>query len=197
LRPWLVFLVVFAGLIATPSRSFAQMPAQSATPSSSAPSVVNPLNVGSMNSRAGATVNVKVMDRETKNPLKQQSVVRLTSQSTGRVFFQTTRASETKFTDLPVGTYLIEVGSSGYLGMHQEITISDVAFDVSQSVSLSRDPAAVDFKLKDTGQIPGKARKEAEKRGLDPNKWFNNVELVVAQKIGTETTTYVRNIYKY
>jgi membrane-bound lytic murein transglycosylase MltF len=42
-----------------------------------------------------------------------------------------------------------------------------------------------------------KARKEAEKRGLDPNKWFNNVELVIAQKIGTETTTYVRNIYKY
>jgi membrane-bound lytic murein transglycosylase MltF len=42
-----------------------------------------------------------------------------------------------------------------------------------------------------------KARREAEKRGLDPNKWFNNVELVVAEKIGTETTTYVRNIYKY
>jgi membrane-bound lytic murein transglycosylase MltF len=42
-----------------------------------------------------------------------------------------------------------------------------------------------------------KARKEAEKRGLDPDKWFNNVEIVVAQKIGTETTTYVRNIYKY
>ena len=42
-----------------------------------------------------------------------------------------------------------------------------------------------------------KARKEAEKRGLDPNKWFNNVELVIAEKIGTETTTYVRNIYKY
>jgi membrane-bound lytic murein transglycosylase MltF len=42
-----------------------------------------------------------------------------------------------------------------------------------------------------------RARSEAEKRGLDPNKWFNNVELVVAEKIGTETTTYVRNIYKY
>jgi membrane-bound lytic murein transglycosylase MltF len=42
-----------------------------------------------------------------------------------------------------------------------------------------------------------KARKEAKKRGLDPDKWFNNVELVVAEKIGTETTTYVRNIYKY
>ena len=42
-----------------------------------------------------------------------------------------------------------------------------------------------------------KSRKEAAKRGLDPDKWFNNVELVVAEKIGTETTTYVRNIYKY
>lgn len=42
-----------------------------------------------------------------------------------------------------------------------------------------------------------KMRKEAVKRGLDPDKWFNNVELVVAEKIGMETTNYVRNIYKY
>ena len=42
-----------------------------------------------------------------------------------------------------------------------------------------------------------KMRKEAEKRGLDPDKWFNNVEIVTAEKIGIETTTYVRNIYKY
>jgi membrane-bound lytic murein transglycosylase MltF len=42
-----------------------------------------------------------------------------------------------------------------------------------------------------------KMRKEAAKRGLDPDKWFNNVEIVTAEKIGIETTTYVRNIYKY
>jgi membrane-bound lytic murein transglycosylase MltF len=42
-----------------------------------------------------------------------------------------------------------------------------------------------------------KARKEAAKRGLDPDKWFNNVEIVTSEKIGAETTTYVRNIYKY
>jgi len=42
-----------------------------------------------------------------------------------------------------------------------------------------------------------RARKEAKRRGLDPDKWFNNVEIVVAQQIGIETTTYVRNIYKY
>ena len=27
--------------------------------------------------------------------------------------------------------------------------------------------------------------------------WFNNVEIVTAEKVGMETTTYVRNIYKY
>jgi membrane-bound lytic murein transglycosylase MltF len=42
-----------------------------------------------------------------------------------------------------------------------------------------------------------KLRKAAEARGLDPNVWFNNVEVVTAEKIGIETTTYVRNIYKY
>jgi len=42
-----------------------------------------------------------------------------------------------------------------------------------------------------------KMRKEAVKLGLDPDMWFNNVEIVTAQKIGMETTTYVRNIFKY
>ncbi len=42
-----------------------------------------------------------------------------------------------------------------------------------------------------------KMRREAARRGLDPDKWFNNVEIVTAEKIGIETTTYVRNIYKY
>jgi len=47
---------------------------------------------------------------------------------------------------------------------------------------------------------PGNAirmRTEAKKRGLDPDQWFNNVEVVTAEKIGMETTTYVRNIFKY
>lgn len=40
-------------------------------------------------------------------------------------------------------------------------------------------------------------RREAEKRGLDPNVWFGNVEVIAAQKIGRETVQYVSNIYKY
>ena len=40
-------------------------------------------------------------------------------------------------------------------------------------------------------------RKQAAQQGLDPNKWFDNVELMVAKDIGQETVTYVGNVYKY
>ena len=47
---------------------------------------------------------------------------------------------------------------------------------------------------------PGRVRqlrREAEKRGLDQNVWFNNVERIASEKIGRETVTYVSNIFKY
>ena len=40
-------------------------------------------------------------------------------------------------------------------------------------------------------------RKLAQQKGLDPNVWFRNVEIIAAQKIGRETVQYVSNIYKY
>lgn len=40
-------------------------------------------------------------------------------------------------------------------------------------------------------------RRKAEEAGLDPDKWFNNVELIAAREIGRETVQYVSNIYKY
>jgi membrane-bound lytic murein transglycosylase MltF len=46
------------------------------------------------------------------------------------------------------------------------------------------------------GRVRGLRRVAAE-RGLNPNVWFNNVELIAAEKIGRETVTYVANIYKY
>ena len=46
------------------------------------------------------------------------------------------------------------------------------------------------------GRIEG-LRRLAAQRGLDRNVWFNNVELMAAEKIGRETVAYVSNIYKY
>lgn len=42
-----------------------------------------------------------------------------------------------------------------------------------------------------------KLRAEAEKSGYDPNKWFGNVEWIVAKRISREPVRYVGNIYKY
>jgi membrane-bound lytic murein transglycosylase MltF len=47
---------------------------------------------------------------------------------------------------------------------------------------------------------PGRVRrlrKEAAEMGLDPDVWFDNVEVVAARRIGRETVQYVSNIYKY
>ena len=40
-------------------------------------------------------------------------------------------------------------------------------------------------------------RDQAVAQGLDPDRWFNNVEVVAAREIGRETVQYVANIYKY
>ena len=40
-------------------------------------------------------------------------------------------------------------------------------------------------------------RRETEKRGLNPNVWFGNVERIASERIGRETVTYVSNIFKY
>lgn len=47
---------------------------------------------------------------------------------------------------------------------------------------------------------PAKVRRmriKAKEMGLNPNVWFNNVELVAGKVIGRETVDYVSNIYKY
>ena len=40
-------------------------------------------------------------------------------------------------------------------------------------------------------------RRIAKRRGLDPNQWFQHVEIIATQQIGRETTQYVANIAKY
>ena len=47
---------------------------------------------------------------------------------------------------------------------------------------------------------PGRVRRlrrEAGERGYDPNLWFDNVEVIVAEQVGRETVQYVSNIFKY
>ena len=40
-------------------------------------------------------------------------------------------------------------------------------------------------------------RQKAGAQGRDPNRWFGQVEVVVARELGNEPVRYVRNILKY
>ena len=40
-------------------------------------------------------------------------------------------------------------------------------------------------------------RQEAAENGYDPDRWFDNVEIIAARRIGSETVTYVSNVFKY
>jgi membrane-bound lytic murein transglycosylase MltF len=78
-----------------------------------------------------------------------------------------------------------------YMGQLMTRYFKDAAFDTTNRplfafASYNAGPGAI-----------SRLRSEAGKRGLDPDRWFDQVEIVVAEKIGLETTTYVRNIYKY
>jgi len=63
-----------------------------------------------------------------------------------------------------------------------------------------KDGAGVHFSLAAYNAGPAKVRRmreQAKKMGLDPNIWFRNVERAAQQMVGSETTRYVANIYKY
>ena len=65
-------------------------------------------------------------------------------------------------------------------------TLDDLNSDLFTIAAYNAGPARI-----------AKLRKEARQKGLDPNVWFNNVEVMAARRIGRETVRYVSNIYKY
>jgi len=111
--------------------------------------------------RSGA-IHVTILDSN-KQPLKQQALVRVTSQDTGRVYFEIARGTEAIFNGITPGKYLIEAGSAGYVAAHQQIEIPDLAHDFTETVYLPRDPAAVNLSLDEETGLPSKARKDGEK----------------------------------
>jgi len=63
-----------------------------------------------------------------------------------------------------------------------------------------KDGAGIHFSLAAYNAGPAKVRKmraKAKEMGLNPDVWFRNVEQAAQQMVGSETTRYVANIYKY
>lgn len=107
-----------------------------------------------------------------------------------QVMPQTARDPNVAIPDISTTTRNIEAGVK-YLRFVRDRYFSDPA--------ISRyDQTLFSFAAYNAG--PGnisKARKRAEKMGLDPNVWFGNVEIATARAVSREPVVYVRNILKY
>ena len=97
--------------------------------------------------------------------------------------------------ELKVGD-ITEIEPNIHAGVKYMRRVRDTYFDNEPMDDLNK--ALFTFASYNAG--PGRVRqlrKEAEKRGLNPNIWFGNVEQVASERIGRETVTYVANIFKY
>jgi membrane-bound lytic murein transglycosylase MltF len=83
-----------------------------------------------------------------------------------------------------------------HAGVKELHTISDTYFNDPKIDPMNR--LLLTFAAYNAGPTRiANLRKQAAARGLDPNKWFGNVELLVSQGVGQVTVQYVSNIYKY
>ena len=91
---------------------------------------------------------------------------------------------------------ITELEPNIHAGVKYMRTVRDTYFENEPMDDLNK--ALFTFASYNAG--PGRVsqlRKEAEKRGLNPNVWFGNVEQIASERIGRETVTYVSNIFKY
>lgn len=74
--------------------------------------------------------------------------------------------------------------------------VEDRYFDDAGLDELNRQLFAIAAYNAGPSRIKG-LRKAAARQGLDPDVWFQNVEVVAARAIGRETVSYVRNVFRY
>jgi membrane-bound lytic murein transglycosylase MltF len=83
-----------------------------------------------------------------------------------------------------------------HAGVKYIARIRDERFGDSPMDELNRDLFAFAAYNAGPARIDG-LRKIAAQRGLNPDVWLGNVELIAAEKLGRETVNYVGNIFKY
>ncbi len=99
-------------------------------------------------------------------------------------------AAEAGVADIGTDDANIEAGAA-YLRLLMDRYFDDPALDPTM-----RQLFAIAGYNAGPSRIRGLRRKTAA-TGLDPNQWFDNVEVLAAREIGRETVRYVSNIMKY
>jgi tetratricopeptide (TPR) repeat protein len=118
-----------------------------------------------------AVLIFKVFAERRGHQLDRQAVLKLVNLATQSPTWQTTEmesqgpypesASEGVFTNVPYGSYDVEISAVGYLSTHKDLNVSDSQTQQNVEIVLHRDPSATSLDLADN-MLPGKTRKEAK-----------------------------------
>jgi tetratricopeptide (TPR) repeat protein len=113
---------------------------------------------------AGTGVLVFTVFAEHKTThLDRQALLKLVNQTNQKTVWQTTEdTSKGIFTDIPYGSYEVEVSAVGFLTFDEEIKVAQSFGPVQIDIVLQRDPAALNLDVTGAVMSP-KARKQAKR----------------------------------
>jgi tetratricopeptide (TPR) repeat protein len=113
----------------------------------------------------------------TRTHLDRQALLRLVNHANQATNWQTTEeTSQGVFTNIPFGSYAVEVSAVGYLSTQKELQVMSSARPAEIDIVLQRDPSAINLDVADS-ILSAKARKET-KRAVSALKSgnFNNAQ---------------------
>ncbi|MGC2194921.1 MAG: tetratricopeptide repeat protein, partial [Terriglobales bacterium] len=120
-----------------------------------------PEDPSSSNNAAPGTggLKLKLYSDSTSTRLERQAVVKLTNRADNSVIWQTTDdRPESVFTNIPYGSYEIEISAAGYLTAQNQFEVMDSLHAAEISIVLQRDPSAASIDSTDP-VVPPKVRK--------------------------------------
>jgi tetratricopeptide (TPR) repeat protein len=107
-------------------------------------------------------IAVNVFAERNGTRLDRQAVLKLIDRTTLKALWATTDGrAQGMFTNIPYGTYDVEVSAVGFLGVRKEVLISPAVVQMEIDTLLHRDPGAVDLDVSANSLSP-KARKETK-----------------------------------
>jgi tetratricopeptide (TPR) repeat protein len=119
------------------------------------------------NTAPGTGVLIFTVFRErTSVHLDRQALLKLVNLANRAATWQTTEdTSQGVFTNVPYGSYDVEVSAVGYLSVHKELQVMNSLRPSQIDIVLQRDPAAINLDVADAVMSP-KARKETKRAVL-------------------------------
>ncbi len=104
-----------------------------------------------------------VYAERTPTHLDRQALLKLVNTATQTAVWQTTEdTSQGIFTDIPYGSYEVDVSAVGYLSTHQEVKVVANFGPVQIDIVLHRDPAAINLDVAEA-ILSSKARKDTRR----------------------------------